>query len=280
MNGALARLVLGSADLRDDAVTPRLLDRFHEAGGRALDLANVYGEGESEMAIGRWLTRSRAEFMLYVKGCHPPFCSPPLVRAEVDKARSVLGLDTLPVFILHRDDPTVSVAAFAEALLAETEQGRIQAFGVSNWTIGRFRALQAELGPGTSRLTAFSNQFSLAEMVTPTWPGCLSMTAHEIVSLGGSDVIALAWASLAEGYFAGRDRPSWAGERNQERRARARELAQERGTTPTAVALAYVLHQPSHLLALVGTRSPAHLDELITATTLQLTPAELAWLEG
>ena len=113
MAGNLARLVLGSADLRDDAVTPRLLDQFHEAGGRALDLANVYGEGESEAAIGRWLTRSRADLMLYVKGCHPPFCSPSLVRAEVDKARSALGLETLPVFILHRDDATVSVSAFA-----------------------------------------------------------------------------------------------------------------------------------------------------------------------
>ena len=280
MNGALARLVLGSADLRDDEVTPRLLDRFHEAGGRALDLANVYGEGESVAAIGRWLTRSRVDLMLYVKGCHPPFCSPPLVHAEVDKARSALGLDTLPVFILHRDDATVSVSAFAEALLTEIEEGRIQAFGVSNWTLERFRALQGELGPDASRLTAFSNQFSLAEMVTPTWPGCLSMTAQEIDSLEGNGVTALAWASLAEGYFAGREHPSWASERNQEKRTRARELAQGRGTTPTAVALAYVLHQPSHLLALVGTRSAAHLDELIAATTLQLTPAELAWLGG
>jgi aryl-alcohol dehydrogenase-like predicted oxidoreductase len=41
-----------------------------------------------------------------------------------------------------------------------------------------------------------------------------------------------------------------------------------------------VLHQPSHLLALVGTCSEAHLDELIAATTLQLTPADLARLEG
>ena len=136
------------------------------------------------------------------------------------------------------------------------------------------------MGADASRVTAFSNQFALAEMVTPTWPGCLSMTAEEIVSLERDGVSALAWASLAEGYFAGRDRPSWTSERNQEKRTRARELAQERGTTATAIALAYVLHQPSHVLALVGTRSAAHLDELIEATMLQLTAADLAWLEG
>src|SRR5262249_28595489 len=160
-----------------------------------------------------------------------------------------------------------------EALLDEVAQGRIRAFGVSNWTLDRFRELRATLGVDASCLTAFSNQFSLAEMVTPTWPGCLSMTTEEIVALESDRVTALAWAGLAEGYFAGRDRPSWTSERNQQRRSRAREVAEERGTTPTAVALAYVLHQPPHVLALVGTRSTLHLEALVEATALQLTPA-------
>jgi len=279
MTGSLARLVLGSADLRDDEVTPRLLERFRESGGRALDLANVYGDGESIAAIGRWLKKGGGELMLYIKGCHPPFCSPTLVQEEVDKARSALGVETLPTFILHRDDVNISVSAFAEALLNEVDCGRIQAFGVSNWTFERFRELQAALGADASRLTAFSNQFSLAEMVTPTWPGCLSMTTEELASLRTDRITALAWASLAEGYFAGRDRPSWISDRNKDRRSRAEELAQERGTTPTAIALAYVLNESSQPLALVGTRSQAHLDELITATLIQLTPSDIARLE-
>ena len=41
-----SRLVYGSADLRSDAVTGPLLDQFYEAGGRALDVANVYADGE------------------------------------------------------------------------------------------------------------------------------------------------------------------------------------------------------------------------------------------
>src|SRR5262249_43574413 len=158
-----------------------------------------------------------------------------LIQEEVDRARSALGLESLPTFILHRDDTTTSVSAFAEALVNEVERGRIQAFGVSNWTFERFRELQSALGTDTSRLTAFSNQFSLAEMVTPTWPGCLSMTPRETTALHGDGVTALAWASLAEAYFAGRDRPSWMSERNQTRRDRAQALAQERETTPTAI---------------------------------------------
>ena len=102
-------------------------------------------------AIGRWLTRSRADLMLYVKGCHPPFCSPSLVHTEVEKARSALGLESLPVFILHRDDATVSVSALRRGL---ADRGRARhGFKPSESPTGRFerfRALQAELGADAS----------------------------------------------------------------------------------------------------------------------------------
>ena len=273
------RLVLGSGLLREDALTPRLLERFHDGGGRALDLANAYGDGEAERAIGRWLAASGAELTLYVKGCAPPRCRRELVGAEVDRARRELGRDLLDVFLLHRDDLAVPVTEFGEALLREVERGSIRGFGVSNWTLERFQALRAELGSESRHLVAFSNHFSLAEMVRPAWPGCLAMGKSDIAVLVGVGVSPLAWASLATGYFAGRHCPAWTSEENARRRERARQLAQEKGTTPTAVALAYVLEQPGEVLAVVGTRSEAHLADLLTAATLELTPEELAWLE-
>ena len=66
------------------------------------------------------------------------------------------------------------VSAFADALLEQVGAGRIGGFGVSNWTIPRFRELQAYLDRiGEDGLVAFSNHFSLAEMVEAPWPGCL-----------------------------------------------------------------------------------------------------------
>jgi aryl-alcohol dehydrogenase-like predicted oxidoreductase len=277
----LPRLVLGSADLRDDDLTPRLLDCFHAAGGRALDLANVYGDGDSSRAVGRWLRQGgrRDALRLYVKGCHPPFCSPSVVGVEVDRARSLLGIDTLDVFMLHRDDPGIAVAAFAEALLDQVERGVIQSFGVSNWLLPRFEALTAALGSEAQRLVVFSNHFSLATMVTPTWPGCLAMTKDDIVALDHAGVTALAWATLAGGFFAGRDLQSWESKENAERRNRAEELAAGLSTTAPAIAVAYVLTQPPHVLATIGTRSERHLDELMAATRLELSSEDVAWLE-
>ena len=199
MNGS--RLVFGSADLRDDGITGPLLDQFYEAGGRSLDVANVYADGESARAVGAWLTSRgvRDDVVLYAKGCHPPYCSPALVAAEVDKALSDLGVNQLDIFMLHRDDADVAVEDFAEALVQQVENGKLAGFGVSNWTMPRFRALAGCLDGARDQLVAFSNHFSLGEMVTPTWPGCLAMTKHDLDELEGYGVQALAWAAWPQG---------------------------------------------------------------------------------
>ena len=51
------RLVFGTLDLADTDLAPRLLERYVEAGGRVLDVANVYRDGEASRAVGRWLVR-------------------------------------------------------------------------------------------------------------------------------------------------------------------------------------------------------------------------------
>ena len=57
-----------------------------------------------------WLaSRSPDGVVVYAKGCHPPHCAPELVGAEVDRALSLLGLDRVDFFILHRDDPSLPV---------------------------------------------------------------------------------------------------------------------------------------------------------------------------
>lgn len=277
-----ARLVFGTFDLPDSALAPRLLDRFHAGGGRALDVANVYRDGEAAQAAGKWLRgRDSADgVVVYAKGCHPPHCSPDLVGAEVAKACELLGLEQLDVFLLHRDDPSLPVAEFADALLEQVDAGRIGGFGVSNWTVSRLRELSAYLDRiGARQPMAFSNHFSLAEMVSAPWDGCLAMNRGELDELADLGVKVLAWSSLATGFFGGRDTPHWDSPANRARRERATELGERLGSSPSAVALAYVLHQPSHVLPVVRTGSEEHLEEMLAAAELRLGDEELRWLE-
>ena len=113
------------------------------SGGKALDVANVYRDGESSRAVGRWLRDGRdGNVVIYAKGCHPPQCAPSLVAAEIDLARRLLGVDRIDVFLLHRDDPSRPVGEGADALQSQVAAGTIGAFGVSNC-------------PGTSSTTVF-----------------------------------------------------------------------------------------------------------------------------
>jgi aryl-alcohol dehydrogenase-like predicted oxidoreductase len=276
------RLAFGTVDLPNTSVASRVLDCFYAGGGRALDVANVYRDGEAAQAVGSWLAaRSSPDgVVLYAKGCHPPHCRPELVAAEVDHACRLLGVDRIDVFILHRDDPSRPVSDWADALLEQVAAGRIGGFGVSNWTVARLRDLRGHLDRiGEDRLVAFSNHFSLAEMVSAPWPGCLAMSRGELDELRDLDVKVLAWSSLATGFFAGRETPHWDSHANQARRERATELGERLGSSTAAVALAYVLHQPDHVLPVVRTGSEAHLDEMLAAAELRLTDDELEWLE-
>jgi aryl-alcohol dehydrogenase-like predicted oxidoreductase len=277
------RLVLGTLDLPDTSLAPRILDRFYAAGGRALDVANVYRDGESAQAVGRWLRARHSPdgVVVYAKGCHPPYCQPELVSSELDKARGLLDVERIDVFVLHRDDPSLPVAAFADALLEQVASGTIGSFGVSNWTVPRLRELQLHLDRvGEDGLVVFSNHFSLAEMVAEPWPGCLAVDKQDLIALADTDLLILAWSSLATGFFAGRDPVSWDSPGNRARRERATELAEELRTSAAAIALAYVFHQPDYVLPVVGTRSEAHLDEALSASQIELSPQQLEWLES
>jgi aryl-alcohol dehydrogenase-like predicted oxidoreductase len=96
------------------------------------------------------------------------------------------------------------------------------------------------------------------------------------------------WSSQARGFFTGRAKPEdrsdeelvrcFYSDENFERLRRARELASARGVEPTAIALAWLLHQPYPVFPLIG---PRHISETRTSLpglSVSLTDDEVAWL--
>jgi len=63
--------------------------------------------------------------------------------------------------------------------------------------------------------------------------------------------------------------------RNLALRDALRPIAERKGTTVSAVAVAWALAWPGVTGAIVGARSPAQIDGWIRAATLELTPADL-----
>lgn len=97
----------------------------------------------------------------------------------------------------------------------------------------------------------------------------------------------LAWSSQARGFFArahpeDRSDPSlvqsWYSDDNFQRLARAKELATRLGVEPINVALAYVLHQPFPVFALIGPATLSETRSAMRSLDIELTPAQCRWL--
>lgn len=153
------------------------LDRFFEAGGNFIDTANVYcrwvaGENCSEEIIGEWL-RSRGKrqtAIVATKGAHYDLKRPDVprvnreaVRTDLEESLRTLGLECIPFYWLHRDDPKRPVEEIIDFCEDFRKEGKIRYYGVSNWTAERVSEAAAYAKEkGYSGIRAVSNQYSLA----------------------------------------------------------------------------------------------------------------------
>jgi len=294
-----SRLGLGSVAFqpaREDEWR-RLLDAFVEHGGNCLDTARSYQNGESERVIGRWLQSRgiRERMILITKGCHPradglPRVRPEVIDQELPASLEALGVETIDLYFLHRDDENVPVEELVDCLNEHVRAGRIRAFGGSNWRAERLEAANAYARRrGLAGFAASSPHFSLAVPREPRWPGCRHLTDEERPWYVRTGMPVFAWSAQAGGFFTGRFQPdrldqpdmvrTYYTEENWRRYHRARELARRRGVEPHQVALAYVLHQPFPTVALIGPVTVEELRSSLPGGDLELSAEEVAWLE-
>ena len=285
----------------DDRVA-ELIDVYLSVGGNCIDTAHIYGFGESEKALGRWLeqTGRRDDIALITKGCHPHVdeggqFGPPRVTAEAirdDLSESLerLGTDHVDLYLLHRDDETVPPGPLLEALNEEMAKGRIAACGASNWTVERI-ALANEYADenGLTGFAASSPGLSLPRPVEMQFPGTLFADDDTRRWHTDTRMPVFAWTSLAAGFASGRFRPDDAdvdestraffSADNFERMRRAEELAQLRNASALQVALAFVLGQEYPVVALVGPSKIENLHGALGALEVELTPDEMRYLD-
>src|SRR5690606_11200485 len=232
-----------------------LLDAFYERGGNLFDTAWQYGGGKSEKFFGEW-HRSRGvkrdSYVLIGKGIHTPLNYPDQIGKQLTQSLERLNTDHVDIYFMHRDNEDVPVGEFVDALNAEVKAGRIKdAFGGSNWSRARMdAAIKYASKNKLMAPNALSNNFALAEMVSPVWAGCVAASDDEWKAwLKRRKIPVFSWSSQARGFFtdaAGRnkfDNPeivnSWYSPKNFKRRDRAVKLAAELGKSPIQVALAY-----------------------------------------
>jgi Predicted oxidoreductases (related to aryl-alcohol dehydrogenases) len=183
----------------------------------------------------------------------------------------------------------VPVSELIDVLQEHKEAGLIKAYGVSNWTPGRIaEANRYAVRKGYAGIVVNSPSLSLARINEPRWAGCVYADDPYIRWHEKSRMPLLAWASQASGFFSGTLKGGLSSDLirvydnagNRERFERARQLALRKGSQYTAnhIALAYVLNQAFPIGAIIGPQKVEHLRDSFRALAIQLSEAELRWL--
>jgi len=299
--GRLAsEIALGCLPFREDDEEHwrRLLDTYFEHGGNFIDTAHAYGGGASERIVGRWIEDRgvRDEVILLTKGCHPEHgewwrVRPEAIERDLAESLERLRVDVIDIYLLHRDDPRVGVDELIDCLNEQKRAGRIKYFGASNWRVERIVEANAYArSKGLDGFAISSPNLSLAAPKENLWRDCITVTPAELEWHESTQFPLLAWSAQARGFFSGRYAPGrvddpfmarvYDSPENWERLRRARLLAEAKGVEAIQIALAYVLCQPFPVFAAIGPESLEQLLSSLKAAEIQLTPAELRWLDG
>jgi len=276
----------------------RMLDRFLEAGGTFVDTADVYGDGASERTLAPWLARHRDEVVLAtkvrMKVSDPPGegLAPDRVRAACDASLKRLGIDEIDLYQVHAPDPRTPLEETLEALDGLVRAGKVRAIGASNypaWLLAWAVALQDR--HGWAPFVSLQPQYSLVER---------SIELEILPFCRAAGIGVLPWGPLGAGFLTGKyrrdaeppegSRMAGAGDDWEEARHRraiernfravdeAEAIAGERGATIPQVALAWLLGVPGVVAPIIGPRTYEHLEDLLGAADLELTPEEHARL--
>lgn len=281
-----------------------LLNEVFAVGVNTFDLARRYLK--SERSFGRWLAeRNRDEVVIISKCAHPDIFGRARVcerdiRRDFEMSAQELGTDYIDVYLLHRDDRRKSVDVAVETLNALRADGKIGAFGGSNWTHTRIAeaneyAYKHNLVP----FTVSSPSFGLAEQSGKTWSDCVTVSGERGRAArdyyAGNDFAVIAYSALGHGFFSGKlkysdradaakilDRYGVRGylcERNLERLKRCEILAEKYCKTVPQIALGWIFKQHMNIFAVVGSGSGARMRNNVEALDVPLSPADCKYLE-
>ena len=302
----LSRVVMGCDNQPTLPHAAAMFDHFIEQGGNVFDTAYIYGGGRIETLLGQWITARdvRDEIAVIGKGAHTPLNRPEYCRPQLEETLERLQTDHLDIYFLHRDNLDVEVGEWVDALNELRDEGLIHVFGGSNWEVDRIEAANNYADSHQKQpFTVVSNQFSLAKMLSPVWPGCVSANTDGFRSfLMDNDLALFPWSSQARGFFTpayerivsgesggtqtGWNQPGdaemkrcWFSNENADRRDRAVDIAAQRGVELINVALAYVLAQPFKVFPLIGPRFLWETSSSLSAFDVELSDADIAWLD-
>lgn len=264
-----------------EAAAGKAITAAYEAGFTFFDHADVYADGAAEKVFGDVLkkTPGMRERVIITTKCgirrkgapHPDspyrydFSAEHIVKS-CEASLKRLGVETIDIYQLHRPDFLMDPAEVAGAFSQLQQQGKVRAFGVSNFRPHQLSLLQRacpfplivhQVEISLSRPDCFDDGVldqCLAEKITP-----------------------LAWSPLAGGRLAD-TLPIDINSPEHARRIGLREtlddIARDYGVSRTIIALAWLLKHPARIIPIIGSAKPQHIRDAADAGKVHLSRDE------
>jgi aryl-alcohol dehydrogenase-like predicted oxidoreductase len=267
----------------------RIIDAFLDAGGNFIDTANVYVGGESEEVVGRAIKARRDEVVLATKGFGATGQGPNdtglgrkyLTRA-LDASLRRLDAEYIDLYQCHRFDPDTPVEETMATLHGFVVAGKVRYLGCSNWTGSQIVEAQTVAARhGWNPFVSLQPRYSLTSrrIEEDVLPAC------ERHGLGTMIYSPLGGGVLTGKYRRGEAPPDgsraarggfWRNmldEQSLDTADAVAKVAAEIGTTPTAVAIAWVLSRRGVTSVIMGPRTFDQYEQNMEGFDLQLDPA-------
>jgi len=276
------------------------LKRAWDLGINFYDTANVYSQGRSEEILGNFLKGSREDAVIATKvfnamgeGINQRGLSSKHIHWQLGESLKRLGTHYVDLYQTHRWDYSTPIAETLSTMTDLVKGGRIRYIGASSMWAWQFaKALYTSDINGYARFVSMQNLYNLVyreeeremnplcadEKVglipwSPTAAGILSGKYFE----DGKIVVApdangrVAPGSMAFDRYVGK--PS-----NDEIVKRTKELAVNKGATPTQVAIAWLLYK-GVTSPIIGTTKVEHLEEFVGSLEVKVSPDDAKYLE-
>ena len=259
---------------RDDNESVATLERAVELGIDFFDTADVYGVGHNEELVGKALKKYRDRVIIATKFANQVLPDgkraingrPEYVRSACDASLKRLGVDHIDLYYQHRVDKKVPIEETVGAMAELVRKGKVRYLGLSEAGAKTIRRAHA-----THPITALQSEYSLW---TRDYEDEVIPTLREL------GIGFVPFSPLGRGFLSGNIRelpdddmrrkvsPRFDAEnmqRNLKVVDRLKEIAAEKGITPSQLALAWVLAQGDDMVPIPGTKRRTYLEENVAA---------------
>lgn len=291
-----AWLSYGHKGTEHDAIAS--VHRAVELGANFIDVADVYADGRAETLVGKSIKdMKRSDLVISTKAYWPMSeninnrgLSRKHITESINASLKRLDMDYVDLFFCHSFDSETPLDETARAIDDLVRQGKILYWGTSNWKASQLDTLlEVVKETGANRPIVEQPLYNLLdrEVVEGELEQAVERHGMGLVTYSplASGVLTGKYNDgIPEGSRATTVESDWFQRKMAaDRIAKTRqftELAREMGTTPAALAIAWVIRNPHVTSAITGATRPDQVDQNFAALDVTITDEIAARLDA